>query len=505
MPDLPSEGRLSDAPARLTALTDHERTLLVEAGAGSGKTSLLAGRVALLIAAGVHPKEIVAITFTEAAASELLDRIESFVQRLLNDQVPVELGEALPQGLTAPQREKLKSGAHALDEITCTTIHGFCQQLVKPYPLEAGIDPGAAIIDPAAAELAYQDLMEAWLSARFGRDRGAEGLGRIPPIAGAGGAEDFFAELLLKAPDPTLDLIDKTARFLKLHRTAQAPTTTSGPMAFIGLPDAVAEFADWYEGCGVVEPTTGELVEDLARVAAVAREAAVELLSGRRIAELLFHKCPSACKKGEAEFKQWRGKTRWKDATKAVGRTAADGERLSAAGEAHYQACGTAYQDFCAGLGALAFKRFVAEFDALKALYRDYKHQAALLDFDDLLYYTRDLLKTHEPVREALGRRYPRILVDEFQDTDPLQAEILWRLAGEGDPAAPWEGREIRPGALFLVGDPKQAIYRFRDADVETYLLAKQKPTSSPSRHSRRTIRRPSSRSRPISARRARS
>ena len=78
MPDLPSAGRLPDAQARLTALTDHERTLLVEAGAGSGKTSLLAGRVALLIAAGVHPKEIVAITFTEAAASELLDRIESF-------------------------------------------------------------------------------------------------------------------------------------------------------------------------------------------------------------------------------------------------------------------------------------------------------------------------------------------------------------------------------------------------------------------------------------------
>jgi ATP-dependent exoDNAse (exonuclease V) beta subunit len=164
MPNLPSTGRLPDAPARLTALTDHERTLLVEAGAGSGKTALLAGRVALLIAAGVHPKEIVAITFTEAAASELLDRIESFVQRLLDDQVPVELGEALPRGLTASQREKLMSGAHALDEITCTTIHGFCQQLVKPYPLEAGIDPGAAIIDPAAAELAYQDLMEAWLS-----------------------------------------------------------------------------------------------------------------------------------------------------------------------------------------------------------------------------------------------------------------------------------------------------------------------------------------------------
>jgi ATP-dependent exoDNAse (exonuclease V) beta subunit len=65
------------------------------------------------------------------------------------------------------------------------------------------------------------------------------------------------------------------------------------------------------------------------------------------------------------------------------------------------------------------------------------------------------------------------ILVDEFQDTDPLQAEILWRLCGEGEGSSPWHERVIRPGALFVVGDPKQAIYRFRGADVETYLLAK--------------------------------
>lgn len=96
-----------------------------------------------------------------------------------------------------------------------------------------------------------------------------------------------------------------------------------------------------------------------------------------------------------------------------------------------------------------------------------------MLDFDDLLHHARDLLKANEPVRRDLAARYPRILVDEFQDTDPLQAEILWRLAGEGDVALPWQERTIRPGALFLVGDPKQAIYRFRGADVETYLVAK--------------------------------
>jgi len=465
---------LPDAPARLAALTDHGRTLLVEAGAGSGKTALMAGRVALLISAGIHPSEIVAITFTEAAASELLERIERFVQAFLGGQIPVELREALPQGLSAAQRENLESGARDLDEITCTTIHGFCQQLVTPYPVETGIDPGAAIIDPAAAEIVYQDLMEAWLSARFGRDRGAEGLGRIPPIVGAGGEDDFFAELLTKAPDETLELINKTALFLKLHRTAQASAAAVDPATFRRLAETIATCADWYNGCGVVEPTTGEVIEDLARVAALAREADAGPLTGRHIAELLFHAAPQACKKDDTAFTRWGRKGKWKDAAKAVGRGAPHGEQLSATGETHYQACSDAYQNFCGSLGALAFQRFVAEFDALRDLYREYKRNAALLDFDDLLHHARDLLKGNEPVRQALARRYPRILVDEFQDTDPLQAEIVWRLTGEGDTALPWQDHAIRPGALFLVGDPKQAIYRFRGADVETYLAAKQ-------------------------------
>lgn len=465
---------LPDAGGRLAALTEHERTLLVEAGAGSGKTALMAGRVALLIAAGVAPKEIVAITFTEAAAAELLERIEKFVGGLLDGAIPAELQDALPEGLTPEQRIGLRAGAAALDEITCTTIHGFCQQLIKPYPVEAGIDPGAAIIDPAAAEIAYQDLMEAWLSARFGRDRGAEGLGRIPPIEGAGGEEDFFTELLLKAPDATLDLINKTAAFLKLHRTAGLGAQTVDRATLADLAQSVDEMVTWYNGCGVAETTTGDLVEDLQRVAALAREAAAEPLSGRRIADLLFHTAPQACKKDDTAFKQWGRKGKWKDAAKAAGQSTAQGEQLSTAGETHYRACETAYESFCAAIGALAFQRFVAEFGALRSLYADYKRNAALLDFDDLLHLARDLLTGNEALRQALASRYRRILVDEFQDTDPLQAEILWRLAGDGDSAAPWHEQVIRPGALFLVGDPKQAIYRFRGADVETYLAAKQ-------------------------------
>jgi exodeoxyribonuclease-5 len=394
------------------------------------------------------------------------------VRALQGGQVPVELAEALPEGLSATRRDHLERGARTLDELTCTTIHGFCQQLVRPYPLEAGIDPGAAIADPAAAELAFTDLMQAWLSARFGRAPGGDGLGRIPPLPTAGGEDDFLAELLLRAPDETLKLIQGAAQFLKTHRTAGA--TGSGDLTAFGqLAAEVDAFSRWYESCGVEEASTGELLDALRALATLAREAGAAPPTGRRIAALLFHARPPACKKDDTAFKQWGRKGKWREATKSAGRSAAAGDQLSAAGEAHYQACADAYRAFCDTIGALAFRRFVAEFDAVRALYRQYKRDAALLDFDDLLHHARDLLRDHEPVRRALARRYPRLLVDEFQDTDPLQAEILWLLAGEGGPGAPWSTRTIRAGALFLVGDPKQAIYRFRGADVQTYLAAK--------------------------------
>ncbi|MCY3776316.1 MAG: UvrD-helicase domain-containing protein [Candidatus Aminicenantes bacterium] len=465
---------LPDSAARIPALTDHERTLLVEAGAGSGKTALMAGRAAMMVGAGVHPRDIVAITFTEAAASELLERIETMVRDLLSGTIPKELAEALPSGLTRAQKGHLVHGAKNLDEITCTTIHGFCQQLIRPYPVETDLDPGAAIIDPSAAELAYRDLLEAWLSARFGRDRGSEGLGRIPPIRDAGGTQDFLAALVLAAPEETVALAKRTAEFLKVHRTAQAAAPDLDPAVSDRFVEATSAFAAWYRNCNVEEPDTAAMIEDLLRVAEFIRGVDVPSLTGRFLKNLLFHRPPSACKKGSSEFKQWRRKTRWKQAAAAIGGSTALGERLSAAGNAHYDACGTAYEEFHSQLGALAFVRFVEEFDRLRELYREYKRDAALLDFDDLLYQARDLLKQNESVREALASRYPRILVDEFQDTDPLQAEIIWLLAGEGDPDLPWQERAIRPGALFAVGDPKQAIYRFRGADVNTYLLAKE-------------------------------
>jgi exodeoxyribonuclease-5 len=464
--------QLPDADARRRALFDHDKTLLVEAGAGSGKTALMAGRIALLLAGGVPAREIVAITFTEAASSELLERIGRFVDDLAGGQIPRDLEVALPQGLSADQAKAIIFAADTLDELTCTTIHGFCQHLIKPYPVEAGIDPGAVIIDPAAANLAYQDLVQAWLSARFGRDRGAEGLGRLPPLPELG-EEDFFAELLLEEPDGVVRLILEAADFLRTKRTATARGADLDRVVLDTLSKAIGAFADWYSACGVIEAATNEIIDDLRGLKHLVDEAIAGPITGKGLARLLLHEKPG-CRHGtESRFVAWRHKAKWEKASSDAGFGKARGGQFSATAQQHYDRCSESYQRLVAAVYGAAFGRFVGEFSTLARLYADYKRQAALLDFDDLLYHARDLLASNEPVRTALSRRYPRILVDEFQDTDPLQAEVLWRLCGEGEPDAPWINRSLRPGSLFLVGDPKQAIYRFRGADVDTYLEAK--------------------------------
>lgn len=100
--------------------------------------------------------------------------------------------------------------------------------------------------------------------------------------------------------------------------------------------------------------------------------------------------------------------------------------------------------------------------------YAAFKRAAAVLDFDDLLERARDMVRKHNTVRHALGVRYRHIFVDEFQDTDPTQAEILFLIAAEHR-APRWQDSALRAGALFMVGDPKQSIYRFRGADIGSY------------------------------------
>ena len=452
---------LVDQQQRLQALTAIDSTLLVEAGAGSGKTALMAGRIVFMLAQGIQPGLIAAITFTELAAGQLLTRIRGFLERTLRGEIPPELRAAFPQGLNEDQRAALAAARERLGELTATTIHGFCQQLVRPYPVEADIDPGAAVLDASAAELAWQDLLNAFLRERLDAADESDPVAAFVAATGAGSA----AELA------------RIAGFARRNRTAQAVAVTMAPRRLEHLQEAVSALAEWTRMRPCSEESTASLVDELRDLVQAYREA---LQRGASPTALMTLACdPPRCSAHTRQlaFRRWGRQGKWQSAAVTSGLSKAAGTEFSREGEALYQAVGSACADLQGAVACAAFARLAEAFDALLERYQAYKREAALLDFDDLLLTARRLLRdpVNETVRSALSGRYQHILVDEFQDTDPVQVEILWRLCGQGAPETPWQERTLRPGALFCVGDPKQAIYRFRGADVATYVAARER------------------------------
>src|SRR5260370_13922983 len=166
---------LVDKDNRRRAMTDFTSLLLVEAAAGTGKTSLMAGRIAMMLANGHEPGEIAAITFTELAASQLARRIKDAVDALLLNDIPAFIQPVLPDGrLTDTQRASLASAATRLDDLTATTIHGFCQAILHTHGVQAGLDPGAGVVDAPVAVALFLSGRSTWFSRRLAAEAVAE-------------------------------------------------------------------------------------------------------------------------------------------------------------------------------------------------------------------------------------------------------------------------------------------------------------------------------------------
>ena len=450
---------LSDDAARRGAIAVRDRSFLVEAGAGSGKTAVLAGRIAMLLAGGVAPRSIAAVTFTEFAASELLIRVRAFVSALAAGDMPVELRSALPDGLSAGQRCNLAEADAALDEMTCSTIHGFCQRLISPYPVEAGIDPGAAVMDRDQAELAFAEVVDDWLREQLAGEEGG-----------------LLAELVLHDPGATIALIRTVLEHLRRHRKFAAYELRDLDHLASGFTDAVHEFTTFMDGAEAREPDTAGIADRFQDLAVEVAAALPATTPAALVALLVTAPDPSLLRKSGG-FLTYQKKTKWVAAAKSAGLARADAVRLNDAAGTHYARCCAAWTAVQQAVATHVLAGLVSLVEPVTGLFGEYKRAAALLDFDDLIFSARDLLRDHGEVRRALAARFRHVLVDEFQDTDPLQTEIFWRLCGEppaGADAGDWSAFALRPGALFLVGDPKQAIYRFRGADIAAYVGARE-------------------------------
>ena len=456
--ELPAQ-MLADNDARRLAIAVHGRSFLVEAGAGSGKTAVLAGRIAMLLAGGVSPRSIAAVTFTEFAASELLIRVREFVSALTGGEIPTPLRVALPGGLSEGQRLHLSAASDVLDEIACSTIHGFCQRLIGPYPVEADIDPGASVMDRDQADLAFREIGDAWLREEL-----------------AGEGAGLLAELVLQDPDGAVGLIRTVLEHCRRHRDIAHDAPNEPASLAAAFREAVDGFNTFVTGTDVEEPDTalyagrfGELAEEIGTTLPAKTHAAlIGLLVATPDADL----CTQAGK-----FRKYQKKTKWRAAARQAGLSQADGDRLNTQADAHYARCCETWVAMQQSTASRVLANLLGALRPVMDDYRDHKRSTAQLDFDDLIFAARDLLRDRDEIRRALARRFTHVLVDEFQDTDPLQTEIFWRLCGEpptdGD-AGDWPSFTLRPGALFLVGDPKQAIYRFRGADIAAYIQARE-------------------------------
>jgi CRISPR-associated exonuclease Cas4 len=441
----------TDTPARIRALTELDSNLLVEAAAGTGKTALMAGRVTMLLASNVDPANIAAITFTELAANELSARVHRYVDDLLADNIPEPLVPALPRDLTLAQRDAIARAVDKLDELTATTIHGFCQAVISAYAVEADIDPGARVLDDDEAKAAFGRVFEQWVSRR---------------LSGAAHPDDPIVALSRENPRQVVAMLGKLAAFQRDHRTANAPSADYSGRPDIDFVEAVNEFRRWFASTAG-EKQTAELIGQLDQLAAFYTDSFVAVASFPRLWQLAHPPSLPCMRKDCSELRRPLFKTAW---IKVAG--ADDGARLWEEAERLFERADNCYRTLLGRIARNLVAILSRELDEVLDAYQAFKRSAAVLDFDDLLYRAHALVRSNEAVRSKLGARYRHILIDEFQDTDPMQAEILFLISAE-QRADLWADSPLRPGALFMVGDPKQAIYRFRGADVVSYRQAR--------------------------------
>jgi ATP-dependent exoDNAse (exonuclease V) beta subunit len=432
-----------------------DETLFVEAGAGSGKTRALVDRVLALVLDGAEPiGHVAAITFTEKAAAELRDRIR------------LGLEAAADRASTAPDPERLARCERALDDLDAAaigTLHSFARRILTEHPVEAGLPPRIDVLDEVASTVAFDDRWASCLDDLLGDPDLAR---PILLLTAAGVRLTALREIALSF-NQSWDLVADRAP------TSAAPLPDWEPR-LAGLLDGfdavLAERGRCREGDDHLLRLLDQVGEWVSLVQAAPDESArlglLKVDGGR----------PKASPNGKGNKRNWESDCDLPAMRSRLRELLDDCE------------------DLANEVALAALTRVAVALRGFTLAAAAERRRDGQLEFHDLLVMARQMLRDpdHGPtVRAALRDRYRRLLIDEFQDTDPIQVELALLVASP-DPdagAQPWEAIEPEPGRLFFVGDPKQSIYRFRRADIGVFLAAQARfaPPGSPAALSLRT------------------
>ncbi len=377
-------------------------------------------------------RALVAVTYTDKAAGEMKLRLRTEIERARSELDADD-----------PRRPRLDQALAELELAHIGTIHSLCGDLLRERPVEAAVDPSFEILAGDAQSSLFDQAFDRWFQRvladppecvrRILRRKDQEGPRSLLRDAGWKLVElRGFAAPWRRDPIDRPAVIDAAVARLDelVALAAQAAVPTDW------LAQGIATIGRWKEELDRRERLHGR---DLDGLEAELRELASEYRTrawkyrGNPRAE------PFGAYLSRAEVIALR------DGIKA------DLER----------AVGLCEADLAAGLRE-DLRPLVAEYEAAKVA-------AGKLDFVDLLLRARDLIRDAPDVRRELQARFSHVLIDEFQDTDPLQAEILLLLAADDPRERDWTRVRPAPGKLFVVGDPKQSIYRFRHADLALY------------------------------------
>jgi len=433
---MPETIRPPDQASRDRVSHDLGTTLFVEAGAGSGKTSALVDRVLALVTSGrAELRAIAAITFTEKAGAELRDRI----RRQLEKQAEEDPG--------SDTAVLCRTALDQLDGAAIGTLHAFAQRLLSEHPVEAGLPPRVEVLDEVSSKVAFERRWSMF------RDQllADPDLERTILLLLAAGVRSAALQSLAEAFDDNWDLVEE-----RVPETAPDPPSVHELFAAARLAVDQVCTEPCRDPSDKLRIRLDEIAARLAELAAMPDELdLLEALGPNAVPKLPSFSVGNIGKKAsyDGDIKEIQARVREAgDALAAVGATVANA---------------------CAERLGSAIRRFTL------AAAVDRQH-AGQLEFHDLLVLARALLRhrVHGPaVRATLHERYRHLLLDEFQDTDPIQIEVAVRIAAADprSPAAgtvPWDELAVTPGQLFIVGDPKQSIYRFRRADISVFLAA---------------------------------
>ncbi|GMV37932.1 MAG: ATP-dependent DNA helicase [Fimbriimonadales bacterium] len=401
-----------------------DRCLLVEASAGTGKTRSMVGRMVALLRTGECAIEtLCAVTFTRKAAAELRDRFR------------LELYMATREA-SGTEGDRLRAALTDLETCFIGTIHSFCARLLRERPVEAQVDPAFREIEPEEDE---ELKREAWRA---------------------------YAERLHATEDPLLDQLAALGLTLgQLKSTflhfATYPDVRSWPAESVELGDlsevarALSEYVQHMQEVAR-SFSQGPPSDNLAHL----YRTVPRMLRSRdltRPADLML------------VLERFESKREPRQHTWPHGKQVAKEEW-------------DRYQKFqqCVALPALErwrAHRYPVCIRALQGAVEEYdrlRSERCVLNFQDLLVYAASLLRDKPHVRRYFRKRVTHLLVDEFQDTDPIQAEVMMLLTADDPEQREWRRCRPVPGSLFVVGDPKQSIYRFRRADITTYEQVKE-------------------------------